>query len=179
MIRIENKLKGVVLSFPQNYKEITADVLTTLTNHIIPSTGKILLALVKDCDLCKLAIGVKTRKVPESGVIALIAKADKKWLEDNNTKIGDSVIITDSELERGVHVFVNSGASFNSLVDYIASHENDRSLMVTNKFKDADDNVVKNLCSLEFKMVNQYDIVGFIPIDSVLNDPFKSPISNN
>lgn len=178
MIQIENKSKGVILSFPQSYKEINADILRRLTNHIIPSTGKVLLALVNDCDLFKLATSFKGNKAPASSVIAIIAKADSEWLEKNHAKVGDSVIITDSELERGIHVYINSGASFASLASYIAKNEEVRTAMVKKTFTDIEGHIINNVCALEFKMVNQFDIVGFIPIDSVIDDPFKEPIKS-
>lgn len=178
MIQIENKSKGVILSFPESYKEVNASILERLTNHIVPSMGKVLLALVKDCDLFQLATSIKGNKVPASGIIAIIAKADKEWLDKNHANIGDSVIITDSELERGVHVYINSGASFASLVNYLSSNDDARLAMVGRKFTDAKGNIINRICSLEFKMVNQYDIVGFIPIDSVIDDPFRELIKS-
>lgn len=173
MVKIYDSTKKLMFSFPKGYDEVTAEQLKELTSHVNLPKNKVLLCLIGRYKLFDVASSVKGKKEPDVAVVSLIAKADGNWMTDCGFKIGDSAVINSSELERGSHLYINSGASYDALCKLLIKDEEFRIAAMQSKVVDSEDNPVSYIYCLEFKIVNQYDIVGSISLDAKLTDPFE------
>lgn len=174
MITIKDEASKRMLTFPSNFDEVSAEVLKKLTNHLIIPANKVVLCLVNNIKTSDLALSVKGNKPPQCTTLSLIAKAGDKFLADNGYHVGDMAIIADSDLERGQHITINSGASFGAISSFLVRNENSRMKMIHHNFTDdATGEVIEYICTLSFKIIDSFQLVGAVTMDSHLDDPFK------
>lgn len=177
MTKILDASKALEFNFPSTFDEITKEVLIKLTSHVRIPANKVIVCIIGNYDLFELATSIKGKKSADVSVVPLIAKADTKWLTDNGFDLGDMIVTTDSGIQNSVHLHINSGASYNSLISML-SNEEMRMAAVGRRLKDSDGNSIERINCIEFKVMNTFDIVGAISMESTLDDPFKAVTTN-
>lgn len=173
MIKLFDSTKTFEFSFPSNYDEITKEVLIDLTSHVNIPKNKAILCLIGNNALFEVASSIKGKKNTNTSVIPLIAKGNEEWLKETGFHIGDSAVINNSDLERGTHLHINSGCSYDALCRLFVSDEKLRTDAVRSQVVDTEGNPINYLYTIEFKIVNTYDISASVSLDSELKDIFE------
>lgn len=157
-----------IMNLPTEFSEISKDYLQYATKHIEVAPEYSLVALVYREKLAVILNSAKQNKEVNTSVVPVFVKAgntDTKFVK--NMKLGNTLIITGSDLAIGIHV--NSPLNSISIPNVVAVCNGDNNI-----YKEALTNT--QYCHfVEFKLVPNSAIKGVInPIDFPSNDPYIS-----
>lgn len=116
--------KNYVLSLPTSLSEISVDYLTELANCVNLPKYHCLVAIVYKQKLIELINMAKTKKETTSSVIPVLAKIGdtNKEEETITASIGDKLIITGTDLSRGIHVNIPGNVlSLSAVMGFISA----------------------------------------------------------
>lgn len=175
MIKINCVKENLVFKFPQDASEISSETLVELTKNYTLGKGKVLLCLIGSYNLFALRTAIKGSKDVDTVVNPIIAKVGDDVTASFDFHVGSTAIIAPSDVERGIHVDVNCGASYSNLRRLIKTYNDFGAAIINNEIVDEDDNPVTEIYALSFKIVNAYDIAATISAGDK-NDIFVEPI---
>lgn len=187
MLKIKNETEKISASFIQSVKEVKIEDLETLTKDINIPDGKAILCMLKSCNLAELGMSLQHNKKITIGVACLLAKINDSISEKHPFAIGDIVNIATSDLERAVHLHINTVASYDNLCRLIRMFNEKKDIAAKTsgvkvvdpegryahiEYVDENGKECKQVYSLEFKIVDIYSIASTVSVNSELNDPF-------
>lgn len=157
-----------IMNLPTEFSEISKDYLQYATKHIEVAPEYSLVALVYREKLAVILNSAKQNKEVNTSVVPVFVKAgntDTKFVK--NMKLGNTLIITGSDLAIGIHV--NSPLNSISIPNVVAVCNGDNNI-----YKEALTNT--QYCHfVEFKLVPNSAIKGIIsPIETNTIDPYIS-----
>lgn len=143
------------VNLPTNFSEVSKDYLRYATEHIQVAPEYSLVALIYRERLAVILNSSKQNKELNTSVVPVFVKAgktDSNFI--NNMQLGDTIIITGSDLSIGVHV--NSVLNVLSIPNIVAMCKDD-----SNSYKNALKN--SDYCHfVEFKLVPNSAIKGIL-----------------
>lgn len=191
MIEIKSEKKSWSINLPESEKEVTPELLTTITAGVELPPYHCIIAMCFKVRLFDIAFNINNQRDQNVTVVPLLAKANSEMLKQHNVAIGRKVVVDRSTLERGVHLTLPIMASQSNVMKYIKEDENLRQNLLSgtdgkNKavnldvVTDSADDKLKRISAkspevviLEFKIIPIGDIVATIGVDHKINDPFK------
>ena len=105
-IKVNKNGKEVIVNLPTSIKEISSDFLTDVTKHIEVENNYALVAVVMGARLFDVLNPTKSKKDANTTVTALFCKKGKTFNECLDYKVGDNLIITGTDLCRGIHISI-------------------------------------------------------------------------
>lgn len=182
MIEIKSAKMSYGINFPTSVKELTPEVLETITNGVKLPKHYCIIALAFDTkvfDFCAAINSSRNTNVAVTPILAKIAQEDSKEI---NASVGDKIIMDRSSLERGVHINLKTVISYNAARNYFNSDPDlTKAIMTKNDDKIIIDKTATrkltaakspNIIILEFKICPVNDIAAAIPMDYQSIDPF-------
>lgn len=190
MIKIQPKDSSIGILFPTSIKEITPEVLETISSEVKLPKYYCLLALAFETKLFDFVTTIKNPKNTTVGVTPILCKLSEgfkgelkqKEIEEQEVyTIGNKVIVDRSTLERGTHVniktMINSSAAHRffqqrpELVKDILTNK-DKEVAIDCETKEhLTTKDINNIVILEFKIIPVNDIVATVPHTNNV-DPF-------
>lgn len=200
MFILKSKNQNFGIALPTSIDEFTNDMLREATKHIELAPNYAIVAIHRKLTLFDLALTMTNNKHENRAVvIPVIAKAnipeDVDW--GRNTEIGDRVLISPMQLERGLYVSSPVGNGLTNVANYIANDDELKKELISKTYKgniiakgnigDADDaEIVKydnqtRIIVTEFKIVPITDIYATANPKIKVEDPFiyyERPVDN-
>lgn len=175
-IKADDEIYGI--NFPTSLDEITPEILTKLTANINLPKNYCVIALAFNTKLFDFVAMVNGRKDTNVGVIPIMAKISDEDSAMINSSTGDRLIIYRSNLERGVHVNVNTVISSANAQSYFKRNPTLVKDIMMDKLHGA-----AKVYILEFKIIPINDISAAIKkdvtvIDSFIDIPKQAKIIN-
>ena len=172
MITLKSEKLDYGINLPTDLAEVNEEVLAKITANINLPKYYCIVAICKRVNLSHLILaagGNKKYSAMKVAVVPLLAKINSEDAELIKAEVGKKVVIAASELERGDHLYLSSGATDNVVNKYINEDENIRkALMLANT----------EVYIIEFKIVPVNSIHGcIVKSNNILEDPFvvKTP----
>lgn len=182
MIKIKSEKMSYGINFPTSVKELTPDVLETITNGVKLPKHYCIIALAFDTKIFEFCAAMNSSRNTNVAVIPILAKIAQEDSEEINASVGDKLIIDRSSLERGVHLNLKTMISSNAARNYFNSNPDlTKAIMTKNDNKVIIDKTANrkltaaqspNIIILEFKICPVNDIAAAIPMDYQAIDPF-------
>lgn len=189
MIKIQPKDSSIGILFPTSIKEITPEVLETISSEIKLPKYYCLVALAFETKLFDFVTTIKNPKNTTLGVTPILCKLSegfKKEIKEESEEqeiyvIGNKVIVDRSTLERGTHINIKTMINSSSAHRFFHNHPELVKDILTNKDKeiaiDCETKAslatkdINNIVILEFKIIPVNDIVATVPYANNV-DPF-------
>lgn len=174
MIEVKSKMMEYGINFPSSVKELTPDILNTLTEGVKLPKHYCIIALAFDTKIFDFCVAMNSKRETNVAVTPILAKIAKEDSDEINANVGDKVIIERSSLERGAHINIKTVISSNAARNYF-SNASDILKSITGKLsKDDKDsvNVTERIIVLEFKICPVCDIAAALPMNYRNIDPF-------
>lgn len=170
MIKLVSETAHYAIILPESINEIPNEVFDKLTSNITLPRYYCIVALCFKAKLFDLAFTnnkTKNSTLPVTPIMCKISDADAS---ERQIHVGDRVMIDRSSIERGIHVNIPTGASYNSIIEYFTRYTDYRNKFIKDKEFDAIRS--KYVIIMEFKIVPVTDIVGAIRLNERIDDPF-------
>lgn len=184
MIDILSKANNFGVKFPTNIKELTPDILKSITDGIKLPKYYCIVALAFDTKLFDFCTILRNSKNTNVGVIPILAKISEDDSKEINASIGDRLIIDRSNLERGVQLNVKTMITSNNASRFFSNdNELTKNIIQKSNIKigidcetgaDITANTNANIIVIEFKICPINAISAAIPMNAKVIDPFKS-----
>ena len=181
MFKVKSKKQDYAINFRTEITEINSECLREITNGVKLPKHYAIVALCFKTNLFNYVAMLRSNKKNNSAyVVPLMAAANEEDLKEINVSIGDKLIIDRSALERGSHINLPTVISSTKAMDYFAA-DNDlaKAIMTKNptglnvEITEEELKENKNIIVMEFKIVPVNDISASVPVNFVINDPFK------
>ena len=181
MIEIKSAKMSYGINFPTSVKELTPEVLETITNGVKLPKHYCIIALAFDTKIFDFCAAINSSRNTNVAVTPILAKIAKEDSEEINASIGDKIIMDRSSLERGVHLNLKTVISSNAARNYFNSDPDlTKAIMTKNDDKIIDKTVNRkltaakspNIIILEFKICPVNDIAAAVPMNYQSIDPF-------
>lgn len=197
MLELKSASKNYSINLPTDLKEITPEILDTVTKDIELPPYYCIIALCFQVKLMNVAININGSKEQQVSVIPMLAKISEEDSKKVNAKVGYKVIMDRSSLERGSHLRISTMVGSDNVKNFIREDETlrqrlvkggdgsepkDLAKIVTLSKKDVNKSVESmspQVYILEFKVVPVNDITATVPVDHRVVDPFKISRSVN
>lgn len=176
MIKIVNE-NGIGINFPQSVDEISIVNLQKMTSNISLAKHYAVVIIAAKTNIFNLCatIGSKSNKEHVLNAVPILAKINDDY--DIPFKIGETILIDRTSLERGQHVAIKSMISSNAARIFISNNptiyknalEHNYNKFVENYDKDK---TSTDIIIIEAKIVPVSDIKGSIKKEKVV-DPFE------
>lgn len=191
MIELKSKKKNWSINLPENEREVTPEMLTTITEGVNLPPYYCIVAMCFKIKLFDVAFNIGSNREQNITVVPLLAKADQESMDKQNLKIGHKIVVDRSSLERGTHLTLPIMASQNNVTRYIKEDEQLRQNLLSGtngETKQVNIDVVTDSANdklkrvsdkspevviLDFKIIPIGDIVASIPVGHKITDPFK------
>lgn len=191
MIEIKSEKKSWGINLPENEKEVTPEILATITEGIELPPYHCIVAMCFKIRLFDIAFNINNQRDQNVTVVPLLAKASEEMLKKHNVSIGKKIVVDRSTLERGVHLTLPVMASQSNVIRYIKEDEKLRQNLLSGTdgkskqvnlevITDSAEDKINRVASkspeviiLEFKIIPIVDIVATIDVNHKINDPFK------
>lgn len=172
-LKVNGNAGKFTLNLPTMFKEVTNEYMDNAVKHIAVAPEYSLIALVYREKLAVVLNSAKQNKEMNTSVVPVFIKAgttDSKFIK--NIKLGNTLIVTGSDLAIGIHV--NSPLNSLSIPNIVAVCEGDN-----NVYKEAITST--EYCHfVEFKLVPNSAIKGIIhPAEYKMIDPYISSDNTN
>lgn len=196
MIKIQPKDSSIGIIFPTSIREITPEILETISNEIKLPKYYCLVALAFETKLFDFVTTIKNPKNTTLGVTPILCKLSegfKKEIKEETEEqeiyvIGNKVIVDRSTLERGTHINIKTMINSTSAHRFFQQHPELVKDILTNKDKEIAVDCetkeslatkdINNIVILEFKIIPVNDIVATVPYGNNV-DPFIVHYINN
>lgn len=191
MIEIKSEKKNYSIVLPTDIKEFTPEVLNNITANVQLPKWHGIIALCYRTKLFDIAINVTQKKEQTLTIHVLLAKASSEDLENINAAVGNKLVLDRSTIERGIHLSLPTMIGVNNVSNYIREDDALRQRLLKGG-DGSDDTVGRSLVTdtkaksekrlsdaspevyvVEFKIIPLSDVSASIPVDAVINDPFK------
>lgn len=176
MIKLTNKKRGYELNLPTKFSEIDFNELKKVLDNVNISEHYAVVAICQSFSTFQLvAIGAKNSRdlnIPVS--INFVAANDPNGKLKANP--GDKVITSRSDIEMSVHLPITFGLSTSSIAATIEDNPEVRP-MLRNGINDAEGNPVKEVISVEFKLVPLSAIKATVDRSRSFVDIYRTTIS--
>lgn len=181
MIEIKSDKMSYGIKFPTSIKELTPEVLNTITDGVRLPKHYCIVALAFNTKIFDFCTAMNSNKDTNVSVTPILAKIDDEDSKEINAFVGDKIIIYRTSLERGAHINLRTAISSNSARNYF---NKDTDLIKAIVTKDNKTVVTKdlnkqltaaqspNIIVLEFKIIPVSEINAAIPIEYNPIDPF-------
>lgn len=171
-IKVNKNGKEVIVNLPTSIKEISSDFLTDVTKHIEVENNYALVAVVMGARLFDVLNPTKSKKDSNTTVTALFCKKGKTFNECLDYKVGDNLIITGTDLGRGIHISIKQPYNLAYIANTISSDSKVRtSIFNGDCYESTDDGLPATPMHyfVAFKLVPICDIHGIYHVN-VLNE---------
>ncbi len=193
MYYLKSKRLSYGMNIPTTLNEIAPEILTSLTKDVIVAPHYAIVALAFKTSLFEFAISINNNKKDNVKIVPIIAKTDSDLY-----KVGDRPIVASSGIELAHHVAIPTCISTNAVHGYFIRDEQltkDSNIIgaanlrtectkkqytgnltaigitdTTPSMIESDNKV--SIYLLEFKIIPLNSIVGVMPGDFRLDDPF-------
>lgn len=171
MIELSNDKIKLGIKLPTDVDEITAEMLEQLTAQVKLGKGYAIIALCYEVNFMNLIFTKKQQKATR--VYTKVAKlnGDSDFID---VKVGDVIAISQSSIEMGQHIHINSVASEKCILAYLldkARLTKPSATAVTPA--DLEDIDSRNFLLMEFKVIPIRDIRAAFDYSVKLVDPFE------
>lgn len=173
MIQIKSEKKSYGINFPTSVDELTADVLTSITEQVKLPKHYCIVALCFKTRLFDFVVAMNSKKEHSISVVPVLAKISEEDSVETNAVVSDKVIVSRSALEMGSHLNLPVMISTDNARNYLASDEALTKSIITRSnpiFKDLAKR--DNIIVLEFKIIPVSDIKATVPLNANGIDPF-------
>lgn len=178
MIEIKSEKKSYGINFPTSIKELTPEILATISEGVKLPKHYCIVALAFDTKVFDFCTAMNSNKNTNVAVTPIMCKISKADSEEINANVGDKLIIDRSSLERGVHLNLKCSISSTAARNYFNSDSELVKAIVTKKIDNSniDEQLVAaksaNIIILEFKIIPVNDISAAVPMFFNGIDPF-------
>lgn len=179
MIQIKSEKKSYGINFPTSVDELTADVLTSITEQVKLPKHYCIIALCFKTRLFDFVVAMNSKKEHSISVVPVLAKISEEDSAETNAVVSDKVIVSRSALEMGSHLNLPIMISTDNARNYLASDEALTKSIINRSnpiFKDL--NKRDNIIVLEFKIIPVSDIKATVPLNANGIDPFVARDNN-
>ena len=173
MIQIKSEKKSYGINFPTSVDELTADILTSITEQVKLPKHYCIVALCFKTRLFDFVVAMNSKKEHSISVVPILAKISEEDSAETNAVVSDKVIISRSALEMGSHLNLPVMISTDNARNYLASDEALTKSIINRSnpiFKDLTKR--DNIIVLEFKIIPVSDIKATVPLNANGIDPF-------
>ena len=173
MIQIKSEKKSYGINFPTSVDELTADILTSITEQVKLPKHYCIVALCFKTRLFDFVVAMNSKKEHSISVVPILAKISEEDSAETNAVVSDKVIISRSALEMGSHLNLPVMISTDNARNYLASDETLTKSIISRSnpiFKDLTKR--DNIIVLEFKIIPVSDIKATVPLNANGIDPF-------
>lgn len=171
MVTLTNEKRHYSVTLPTSMKELNMENLLKLVENVTLNEHYLIVGLVQKFTTMNLALlsGKKNGDVVAS-VTPIFIKSN-----DPNSKIkatlGDRIISSRSDLERSIHLPINSGISSATLTQIIEDMQSVRTLL-TNGMCDDEGKKINELICVEFKILPLTGVYAVVNKDVKIKDEF-------
>lgn len=181
MYLIKGKKENYGINVPTSLDELTPSVLEKIVEEINIPKNYCIVALACKTKLFSLASSVSSNKDQNLSVVPLLAKINVEHPTNDTPKVGDSLIINRSDLERSTQLYNITNACSAKVRSYLVNDNNLVKDIMTGAYDSATGNGMnkglvsansKSIYLLEFKIVPVCDIRAFFKVGIKPNDNF-------
>ena len=186
MLTLESKLVNYKISIPQHLSEIPEDYFENVAKNINLPKHYAIIALARKVRFYDFVMTINNSKVTgRSTDIAILAKINSDSYPDS-WKIGQHIIIDESDLVRGTQINLPSILTYSNIADFLVTDENlskknepgTRNTLIGNILggiaKDENGNLLKDypIYFFSFKIIPVSAIHGTVERENSFKDPF-------
>lgn len=174
MVQLFSQEQSYLINVPTSLSEISAEYLQKVTDHIHVAEHFAIVALVLTTKLSEYCYTINNPngKAPTIGVTPILVKFNSNEAT-SHLKVGDIVIISDTDLERGNHLNVPSIITSDRVGAYLMSDAKYIKDIQIGEAKDDKGNRIGDsmVKLLQFKVVPVCDIhASYGHVDSIVDD---------
>ena len=181
MIEIKSDKLSYGIKFPTSIKELTPELLNTITEGVRLPKHYCIIALAFNTKVFDFCTAINSNKDTNVSVTPIVAKIYKEDSDEVNAFVGDKAIVYRTSLERGAHLNLQTAISSNSARNYFNKDadlvraivtKNNKAITNKNLNSQLISSQSPNIIVLEFKIIPVTDIYAAIPMDYKPVDPF-------
>lgn len=182
MIKIQSAKLSYGINFPTSVKEITPEILTSITENVKLPKHYCIVALLfktKVFDFCTM---ISSNRNATIGVTPVLAKIYDEDSQNINAVVGDKIVIDRTSLERGVQLKLPIMISSDNARNYFSKDDSLVKAIMTKDYEAITNHKINkqliganspDIIIAEFKIVPVNDIYASMPIEYDVIDPFK------
>ena len=178
MFKLKNEKRNYVLNLPTNFSELDFNSIKEVIGNVKLSEHYAIVAICQSFSPFNLALlGTKNKDVNIPVSTCFISANDPNG-KIANAEPGDKVILSRSDIEMSTHLPVTFGLSTSSIAATISDNPSAATIL-RNGPVDEEGNPVREIISVEFKIVPLTAIKAIVARRVATKDIYKSTISNN
>lgn len=178
MIKLVNEKQNYEIYAPTSIKQLEFDKIAKLVNNVELSEHYAIIMIAQG--IAPISLALVSQK-PDADVTTSVSTFFIRANDPNNKikgTLGDKVITSRSDLERSIHLPVPCAISLSNLTATVADNPSMRTMLTKGAF-DTNDNPVKEIVSIAFKIVPLTSIYAVVNKDVKTTDAFRHTIAGS